>query len=472
LRELRRRVEELEAENLNLKRRLTELEQEWQEERTRQARAKEEIAIELSVAGTPAPTVARVQERSFRVDTPHSASTVKRRVRKASEVAKWLMEKFFVGQGQEVDLDEIFLGDHPLLLAVEFASMAIVGLKLAADRGGDTWRSVLEAFEHLRRASSDQAQGILQALKARGVVHLPDVFHVKERIGTPVVQFETHAYACIAKEEHAHQAREKARAKPNGKVREKAQQLRRARERCEVAVDLFDSAERCRQEVHRALEVVLPDGTINTLEQAEGRIEAAIGVAEQLPGKRGRRIKDALCTPGLLTFLDGLAEKVEAVEVPEDFGELKELVLGEIARWWRNDKKRLREPLPSAIERAVEELGADALNGMDPREVERLCTQVFEVLEEAHRASSHVETVNSIVRPRQVMRHTLSPDFVYLLALWHNLRRFRDGRRRGQSPAELLGLDLPSFDFFELLRWGEKQMAAEQSRKEPAANAA
>ena len=178
-RELRRRVEELEAANGNLERRAQALEQQWCEEMARQGRAKEEITLELSVAGTPAPTVAKVQERAFCVPTPNSASTVKRRARKASEVAKWLMEKFFVGQGLQADLDEIFIGDNPLLLVVEFASLAVVGLKLARDRSGKTWTTVLGAFGALRRASSDQAKGILQALKERGVVHLPDIYHIK-----------------------------------------------------------------------------------------------------------------------------------------------------------------------------------------------------------------------------------------------------------------------------------------------------
>ena len=41
--------------------------------------------------------------------------------------------------------------------------------------------------------------------------------------------------------------------------------------------------------------------------------------------------------------------------------------------------------------------------------------------------------------------------FVALFALWHNLRRFEEGKRKGKSPFDILGIELESDDWRTLL---------------------
>ena len=41
--------------------------------------------------------------------------------------------------------------------------------------------------------------------------------------------------------------------------------------------------------------------------------------------------------------------------------------------------------------------------------------------------------------------------FVSLFALWHNLRRFEEGKRKGKSPFDILGIELESDDWRTLL---------------------
>ncbi len=67
----------------------------------------------------------------------------------------------------------------------------------------------------------------------------------------------------------------------------------------------------------------------------------------------------------------------------------------------------------------------------------------------------------------QVGRKRLGEDFVYLLALHHNMRRFgRGSAREGRTAAELAGISLPTSEWIELLdlavadREGSAQRAA------------
>ena len=90
---------------------------------------------------------------------------------------------------------------------------------------------------------------------------------------------------------------------------------------------------------------------------------------------------------------------------------------------------------------------------------ERLCEQwqsayrcVDELLRHAVRASSAVECVNSVVRMQQGRHRHVSQGLLDLKRLYWNCRVFREGKRKGKSPYALLGLHLPSADWWQLLQ--------------------
>jgi hypothetical protein len=77
---------------------------------------------------------------------------------------------------------------------------------------------------------------------------------------------------------------------------------------------------------------------------------------------------------------------------------------------------------------------------------------VSRVLRGTVRASSAVECMNSVLRMHQGRHRTLTQGLLDLKRLYWNSRRFREGKRKGRSPYELLGLKLPSFNFLDLLK--------------------
>jgi hypothetical protein len=94
----------------------------------------------------------------------------------------------------------------------------------------------------------------------------------------------------------------------------------------------------------------------------------------------------------------------------------------------------------------------------------RLCPQwhdtymeVHEQLRQAVRASSAVEGVNSVVRMHQGRHRHVCQGMLDLKRLYWHCRVWREGKRQGRSPYDLLGVKLPRSDWWQLL-----QMAPEE----------
>ncbi len=65
--------------------------------------------------------------------------------------------------------------------------------------------------------------------------------------------------------------------------------------------------------------------------------------------------------------------------------------------------------------------------------------------------SKPVECFNSILRPIQQVKKQVTQEFLWLKALHHNMKNFRQGKRKGFSPFQLLGIDFGTQDWIELL---------------------
>src|SRR5206468_10983115 len=84
--------------------------------------------------------------------------------------------------------------------------------------------------------------------------------------------------------------------------------------------------------------------------------------------------------------------------------------------------------------------------------------RVGAVLRGAWRASSLVECVNSVARMQQARHRKMTQGLLDLKRLYWNLRRFRTGRRKAQTPYGLLGLTLPDLSFWEFLMLSPEEL--------------
>jgi hypothetical protein len=164
--------------------------------------------------------------------------------------------------------------------------------------------------------------------------------------------------------------------------------------------------------------------------------------------------------PGCLVFLDQLQRELSSI--PVELGEDSQFTASEIR------------------ELAIQEICLEHAMADDPSD-EVLCTYrdlwdkirslkklvpaflqvvsvVKKVLYHPKRASSLVECYNSILRPIQQVKKQVTQEFLWLKALHHNMKSFRQGRRKGKSPFQLLGVDLGNQDWIRLME--DYQLAA------------
>ncbi len=89
--------------------------------------------------------------------------------------------------------------------------------------------------------------------------------------------------------------------------------------------------------------------------------------------------------------------------------------------------------------------------------------RVRAILDGAWRASSLVECINSVARMQQSRHRRMTQGLLDLKRLYWNCRAFRTGQRRKRTPYELLGMKLPTADWWELLRLNPERLRQQLS---------
>src|SRR3954468_20361261 len=91
--------------------------------------------------------------------------------------------------------------------------------------------------------------------------------------------------------------------------------------------------------------------------------------------------------------------------------------------------------------------------------------RVRAVLGGAWRASSLVECVNGVARMQQARHRVMTRGLLDLKRLYWNLRRFRTGRRKDQTPYGLVGLRVPDLSFWEFLKLTPEELREKLSAR-------
>ena len=190
--------------------------------------------------------------------------------------------------------------------------------------------------------------------------------------------------------------------------------------------------------------VFRPDGRLNDRAWARQQIAAA---SPLLCGRDWSKVRGFLEAAESQTFLDRLHRQLEQAE--PDPALRTELV----RLWWL----RRQRPRAGAA-------GVPGGSGHVAHLVQMVVCQkhsagwaasyrrVSRVLRQTVRASSAVEGMNSVLRMHQARHRTVTQELLDLKRLYWNSRPFREGKRKGRCPYELLGLRLPSYDFWALLK--------------------
>ena len=350
-------------------------------------------------------------------------------------------------------LDEIFFHGRPILVGVEPTSRVWFLGTRAADRTGETWHTALRPWTALEFLVADAGTGLQNGIARRqqgrraagptvpenalDIVHTTQEAHrVLRHQWRRVERLWAAAEAADARVHHAGQQGQDRRGP--------AACARRAWDRAIAAFRAYERGEAGWRQARAALAVFRPDGRLNDRRWAQQQIAAALPL---LCGRDWSKVRSFLEAAESQTFLDRLHRQLEQAE--PDTALRRELV----RLWW------LRRQRPRSGVAGVPG-GSGHVAHLVQLVVCQKCSadwsasyhRVSQVLRQTVRASSAVEGMNSVLRMHQARHRTVTQELLDLKRLYWNSRPFREGKRKGRCPYQLVGLRLPSYDFWTLLK--------------------
>lgn len=366
-----------------------------------------------------------------------------------------------------VDVDETFFDGRPILFAVEPISLSICGFHVPSDgdRSSYTWGPlllILQEDQHLdiQWGVGDAATpypSTFEAVLEQKDHFQEDIFHPLRDMQTLRRKLENGAYRTFATEYKVEAKHQKEN------TLETQESLGQAKTESLDQAELHDSFEEYISWVSDAFEIVdLRSGEIRDREINGWLLDEAIAGMAQLNHpdvvKMSERLKNH--KKRLLLYLDWLETRLLPLQADLhaylDDLELEKALSQIVARYWylqHQVESMQNRAFRPAMELAEQELAilieGDAF-------LKQWSQEMFTLLELVQRASSAVENINSIFKPLVTRKkHFASSDtalnYVALFVLWHNMRVFKEGKRKGHSPFEILGIDLGVTDWRTLL---------------------
>ena len=330
--------------------------------------------------------------------------------------------------------------------------MTAVSGEAAADRKAATRAERLEPFDRPEFAVSDAAKGIAKAVagiaagrhddrEAPILEHGPDVFHTAIG-GRP--RARPALATCRSVLGRSGGRRRRGRRIGTGRdgidARGVAQTARAGWARAVAHFAHFAHAERLESAWGRgraAPDLFGPDGRLHDRARAEAEVDTA---RKDLTGQACAKVRNSLKDRRGPALLDRMPRRLESAEPRREWREA-------MARrcWLRSRRPTAPDPLTGPVRAA----GRDRV----PDEEERASYErVTAVLNDAVRAGGAVGCMNSVQRMQPPRHERMTRPMHDLKRLDWNCHSFRSGPREGASPYRALGLDLPTFDSWSLLR--------------------
>jgi hypothetical protein len=332
-------------------------------------------------------------------------------------------------------------------MVVEPESLCWLTGRLVEARDGITWAEEFARFPALEAVVRDDGSGLGKGVKLerarRRDAGLPDlddsldIFHTLREGGRALRKTwgaASRALECAdaAQKEFDRRGRQGRSCQGHGTP------LNRLWRQAERLWDQATATETAWKQARSAFEFFTPEGRLND------RAAAAAIVASVLPylgGVAWAKTRRLLLRRESFTFLDQVQARLAGLGLdPDVLSALLDL------EGWHRQPWRL-----SAATRVWASVRTVQLTKACP-DWRAQAERVRAVLRGVWRASSLVECVNSVARMQQARHRKMTQELLDLKRLYWNLRQFRIGRRKGQTPYGLLGLNVPDLSFWEFLK--------------------
>jgi hypothetical protein len=338
---------------------------------------------------------------------------------------------------QSAACDEIFFHQQPILTVVEPDAMAIGAVEKSDDRKADSWQALLSHFPKLRYVISDFARGLIKGVQLSGnLLHQGDIYHFLRDVGRTTQRLERRFERVLKQEAEAWDNW------CNGRIYTPTLQKVLAK------VNTFlEQMEQYYQAIERLSDAFWPitdDGHLLTEGEAKHILADVVQRLNALSSvlalesliKQVRKARQHC-----LTYLKEMSYRLGRLvstleeELPIPQNQFLRLAIKEVCLRYALMKGAVAQHEYVTLWETLWPLGNHLATFHTPK-----------------RASSLVESLNSKLRKVQHAKKQVSQEYLWLLALKHNMEPFAHGKRQGYSPFELLGVDFGTHDWIDLLK--------------------
>jgi hypothetical protein len=354
-------------------------------------------------------------------------------------------------------------------MLVEPASLCWLAGRKTATRDGITWATELQRWSALRAVVRDGGTGLskgIELVRARrreqngaDLEDGLDVFHTLREGGRALRATWAQA-SCALEQAEAAQQRFDQRGRQGQSNSGHGAPLKRRWAAAERAFVQAEAAEAAWGRARSALELLTPEGQLNNRHRAEAVVQAAM---PDLVGQSWAKVRRLLSRPESFTFLDQVTHRLATLGLEQDVLAALLDLEGLRRQPWRSQGST---PAAAAA-RGLALARVVQLEKTSPGWRDR-AVEVHRVLRGVWRASSLVECVNSVARMQQSRHRKMTQGLLDLKRLNWNLRRFRTGHRKDQTPYGLLDLKVPELSFWEFLKLTPGELREQLSATEHA----
>lgn len=354
--------------------------------------------------------------------------------------------------------DETFFQGQPILIVIEPISSTILFAEVCPDRKSDTWALALLMVEDkgvtINGLVEDMATAFPKSQELAELAEMKvqkDTWHVQWDVGKVGRSLENAAYRAI---ETVYKLDKKLLKRWDDELFE--QKYIPAVLKQDQAIEQYDTYREWSFHLNSAFELVdQPSGKIRDRQTNHWLLEETLSALEKIDHPKVKKLVNKVRNhqDQMLTFLDWAQTALDQFKT-ENEGLIPDGFIQMVARcwWYRQALINGHKQFKSSAEVAEMELGL----WLDDPLYAKLVDQIVAILSGATRASSLVEGINNLLKSFLDSRRSFQSTetlqaYINLFVLWHNMRVYARGKRKGKSPFQLAGIDTPSDDWLELL---------------------